>query len=382
MTETLPRPRQVTMAAWMAVGASVMVVLTVFETVAGLHTLETRQTIEKFLAEPPGVDLGLDVDGAIAVVRVLAMVAAGCATAAAVLGYHVLKRSKGARLALTIVAVPLFFTGMVVGGFLSSLVAASALVLWLEPSRDWFNGVRATHRARARRGARARRVARAAAGAAPAVGHPHAASGSRRRVAGPAGPRGLRHPAAPPGRRSGRPRSRRTQASPPRRIPTPPRRGRRRPRADVQRRPGAVVTACVVTWVLAALVAGLMLISAIVVAAAPDLLFTELDKQNPDWQAQGVSRTAVEVATYVIAGLTCLWAATAIVLGVLVWRRVGWARNALLASAVTAGLVCLVAAIGSFVLIVPAVGCLLTASLLIRPEVRAWFARPRGPMHP
>ena len=125
-----------------------------------------------------------------------------------------------------------------------------------------------------------------------------------------------------------------------------------------------------------------MLMTAIVVAAAPDLLFNELDRQNPDWQAQGVSRTAVEVATYVIAGLTCLWAATAIVLGVLVWRRVGWARNALLASAATAGLVCLVAAIGSFLLIVPAAGCLLTVSLLIRTEVRAWFARPRGPMHP
>ena len=82
MSDSLPRPRQVTMAAWMAVGASVLVVLTVFDTVAGLHTLETRRTIEQFLAEPPGVDLGLDVDGAIAVVRVLAMVTAGCATAA------------------------------------------------------------------------------------------------------------------------------------------------------------------------------------------------------------------------------------------------------------------------------------------------------------
>jgi hypothetical protein len=368
MTDTLPRPRQVTMAAWIAVGASVLVVLTVFDTVAGLHTLETRRTIEQFLAEPPGVDLGLDVDGAIAVVRVLAMVAAGCATAAAVLGFHVLKRSKGARLALTIVAVPLFFAGMVVGGFLSSLVAASALVLWLEPSRDWFNGVRARTAPVPEPGPSAPEQ-REAPSAYPSPHTPPPPVGSGVVSPGPRAHEGFGTPQHHPVDRS--------TAAVPAPAPWPPLVPR-----EQERRPGAVVAACVLTWTLAALVAGLMVLTAAVVAAAPDLLFNELDKQNPDWQAQGVSRTGVEVATYVIAGLTCLWAATAAVLGVLVWRRVGWARTALLASAATAGLVCLVAAIGSFVLVVPAVGCLLTASLLIRTEVRAWFARPRGPMHP
>ena len=32
----------------------------------------------------------------------------------------------------------------VTGGFLSSVVAASALLLWLEPSRNWFDGVPAS----------------------------------------------------------------------------------------------------------------------------------------------------------------------------------------------------------------------------------------------
>ena len=115
--------------------------LLVFDRVAGLHTLETRESVEQFLAEPPGRDLGLGVDGVLSMMRTLAMVAGGCATAAAILGYHVLQRSRSARLALTILAVPLFVAGMVTGGFVSSLVAASAVMLWFQPSRDWFDGI-------------------------------------------------------------------------------------------------------------------------------------------------------------------------------------------------------------------------------------------------
>ena len=44
------------------------------------------------------------------------MVAGGCAAAAAILGYHVLQRSRGARIALTVLAVPLFVSGLVTGG--------------------------------------------------------------------------------------------------------------------------------------------------------------------------------------------------------------------------------------------------------------------------
>ena len=126
------------MVAWLTMVGSVIVVLLVFDRLAGLHTLETRQSVEKFLAEPPGSDLGVGVDGVLSAIRTLAMVTAGCATAAAILGYQVLRRSRSARLALTVLAVPLFFAGMVTGGFVSSVVAASAVMLWLQPARAWF----------------------------------------------------------------------------------------------------------------------------------------------------------------------------------------------------------------------------------------------------
>ena len=48
------------------------------------------------------------------------MVAAGCATAMVVLGYQTLQRSRGARLALTVLAVPLFISGLATGGYVSS----------------------------------------------------------------------------------------------------------------------------------------------------------------------------------------------------------------------------------------------------------------------
>src|SRR5215208_7074132 len=107
MTETLPRPRQVTMAGWMIIGGSILVVATGFETVTNLHTLETREAVSQFLSQPPGERLGLDVPGALLVLRTVSMVAAGCATVAAVLGFHVLRRHRGARLGVTVVAVPL-----------------------------------------------------------------------------------------------------------------------------------------------------------------------------------------------------------------------------------------------------------------------------------
>ena len=96
-----------TLAAWLIMVGSAIVVAMVFDRVGGLHTLETRDSVERFLAEPPGSDLGIGVDGVITLLRVVSMVTAGCATAAAILGYQVLRRSRSARLALTVLAVPL-----------------------------------------------------------------------------------------------------------------------------------------------------------------------------------------------------------------------------------------------------------------------------------
>jgi hypothetical protein len=342
MTEALPRPRQVTMAGWMIIVGSVLVVATVFETVTSLNTLETREAVSRFLSEPPGEGLGLDVTGALLVLRTVSMVAAGCAAVAAVCGFHVLRRNRSARLGVTVVAVPLFFTGMVTGGFLSSLVAASALLLWLEPARNWFDGIP------------------------PRSAAPERAATDRRSADRPppdTGPPAQSPASAPrPHQGFGTPASHAVVEQP-------------------KRRPAAVMWACVLTWVLSGTAALMMGLSALVIALAPDLVLEELRRQDPDLTQQGMTDHAVQVATYVTAGVTVVWALAAIVLAVFVLRGAGWARIALLASAAAAGAVCLVASLGSVLMVVPAFGCAVTFSLLLRPEVRAWFAR-HDAMHP
>ena len=48
---------------------------------------------------------------------------------------------KGARVALSVLAVPLFVTGLVSGGIGSAVVTAAIVMLWFQPARDWFDGI-------------------------------------------------------------------------------------------------------------------------------------------------------------------------------------------------------------------------------------------------
>ncbi|WP_134740254.1 hypothetical protein [Nocardioides sp. 503] len=342
MSDAPPRPRQVTLAAWMIMGGSALILALVFERVAGLGSLETQESIRTFLSEPPGDGLGLDLDGVTAILRVLAMVAGACATAAAILGYHVLQRSRSARLGLAVVAGPLFVCGMVAGGFLSAVVAAAAVTLWFQPARDWFDGKMP-----------------------PPV--------ERERPAQAAGPSVFQAPPPPPPPTEPRPvtgfgaapSAAWTSAI----TPT----GRVAPVA-ASARPAQVLWACVLTWVFCSLAIFLLGMSALVLAAAPDLVFDELYKQNPDLRSQGLSQAEIRTATFVLTAVVAVWGAAAMLFAVQAFRRVRWGRTALVVSAAIAGAVALVGAVLNIVLVVPLAVCLVTISLLLRPEVRAWFS--------
>jgi len=132
----------VTIAGYLVIGGSVAVVLGAFAQVAGLRSLATREAVEKYLSEPPGTALGLGVHDVLDIIRVLATVAAVCAAATAVLGYQVLQRSRQARVAVTVLVVPMFLTGLVAGGFAAAIVAAAVVMLWFQPARGWFDGSR------------------------------------------------------------------------------------------------------------------------------------------------------------------------------------------------------------------------------------------------
>lgn len=330
MSEATPeRPRQATLAGWLIVGGSVLVILLAFQRMAGLTSLESQRAIEDFLAEPPGDGLGLSVDDLLSLIRVLSLVSGACAAATAILGVYVMQRAKSARLALSIIAPFLLASGMVTAGFSASLVVAATVMLWFQPTRDWFDGIE--------------RRPEPAVPAPPPSGQPLPMTGFGTAPAS-------------------------TRTATPTTAPT------RRP----ERRPSQLVWACVLTWTFCGIGIVGMGLSALVMFVAPDLVFDELARQNPELADQGMTDSAIQTATYVSTGLLIPWCVASIVFAALAFRGAAWARTGLVVSVATATALCLIATIANVLALLPLIACVVTLSLLVRPEVRAWFARPQS----
>lgn len=338
VSEPAPRPPQTTMAAGMVISGSVMAVIIAADQLRAINSLETRQLVSEVLATSPGS--GLDVPGALLVFRTALMVVAGCATAAAILGYHVLQRVRGARLGLTLLAVPLFVAGLAAGGLLTSLVVISALLLWVDPSRSWLD---------------------------------------RKPLPEPPPPLAER---PPPAARTAWPPP--DSAAPRGDVPPPhvgtfgtaPAPAAAGPRVD--RRPEALVWACVTTWAFCGLAVALLAATLTLVVVDPSLMWAEVERQNPGLVGEtGLSRTDLLRTTYVTLGVGIAWAATAMFLAFLTYRRRQAGRIGLLVCAGLAGVLCMVGSFGAGALLVPAVACAATVLLLVRPDVNAWFAVQR-----
>ncbi|WP_248583447.1 hypothetical protein [Nocardioides sp. InS609-2] len=342
--KTLPRPRQVTMAGWMIMLGSAFVVVTGYEVISGLRSLQSRDAVEKFLSEPPGDGLGLSVESALSILHGSAMIAAGCATAAGVLGFHILKRNRGARIALTVLAVPLFLAGIVTGGFMSSLVAVASVMLWLQPARDWFDGK-----------------------AAPPV---ERAPEQRAPVWPPPVPPTEQPPADP-----------RAFDGFGKTLTAPFSTGAGKPVTDV-RRPDILVVAAIITWVFA----GFALISSVigiaVVASSPDVLLDQISEQNPELASQGVTDATLIASTYFMGAVTVAWSALACVCAALMLRRSARAALALLVLSAFTAAICFVSTLASVVLALPALAAIVVVALLRRADSRAWFATGPSPVRP
>ena len=339
------------MAAGMVIVGSVIVVATVWDQVSGLRSLDTRNAIEAFLAEPFADGLGLDVESTIRLLHISAMVTAGLATASAVLGWHVLQRNLAARLALSILAVPLFVLGITSGGFMSSLVAASVAMLWLSPAREWFRTGSWTPPAPA---AAARRSTNPQTFGGPAPGAP--AAGEPSADARPADTPFGQTPAAAA------------------ELATSP--SRPKAAASLHDRPTALVAAFVVTVVAAGLVLVTVGFAVLVVAFSPDLMMQEVQRQRPE-VLDGVTLSEVRTATFVMGALCLSWCAVALTFAGFAMGGRGWAGNGLAVTAAASAGACLLMGFYSPVAIVPALAALATVVLLRRGEVRDWFARPR-----
>jgi hypothetical protein len=132
---------------------------------------------------------------------------------------------------------------------------------------------------------------------------------------------------------------------------------------------------CSDLWASSAIVSGFMLLFSLIMAVARDEFFDEVERQQPDFDMQGLSRAELAMGTYAATTFIVVWCVAAIVLAVLAFRRTPWARIALTVCTGLAGLVLLGLTFFSPLLVVLLAADLVTVWLLLRADVAAWFGR-------
>ncbi|WP_156393663.1 MULTISPECIES: hypothetical protein [unclassified Nocardioides] len=326
------RPPQVTMAGWMTVGASLFMLVNVFTYVSQLRTIENREAVAKTLSRDPLKGMGIDLEQALSMLHGASLVAGACAAATAILGWFALQRNHHARIALSVLVLPLFFTGLVASPFLSSMIAVSVVLLWARPARDWFNGVTPE----------------------PPARKPEQPSSSVTPPPPPEEPRAF----------EGFGQSQPTRPS----DPTQPVSMQSMPPFPAARpvRPGELLQACIITWIMSGVVLLGMAIVVIGLLTTPDLL-KDVYESDSRFGESGVSVSQLKVASIVMALVFSAWSAVAIVLALFVFNGHNWARITLVVSGSVAGLLSLVLVISSPVLLVVTAACVATVVLLLRP---------------
>jgi hypothetical protein len=337
-TSTEQRPPQVTLASGIVMFASVVVLLTAWERVSTIGSLETQEAIRDVLSEAPFSSLGLDGESASGLLRIAAMVAAATACATAILGWYVRKPDRSARLGLTIAAVVVFVSGMSVGGLAGSFVAAGTAMLWLAPGREWFATGRWT----------------------PPAPPPERASRDSA---------GLRRtpPAAPQVRATGH---RPSNAS----APTDPYAPQQHARyQQLHARPAAMVAAFVITVVMAGGLLTLSLLWVAIAGLSPEFLRSVLEQQ-PGLFEEGLTFEQVRDTVIAFASAFIVWCVVALVLAGFAMARRDWARRGLIGVAALSAVGCLFFVLDTPLVVLPAMAAVATVVCLRRVEVRRWFA--------
>jgi hypothetical protein len=351
-TKAPARPRQVTVAGVTAAAACLLLVVSLFDSMATVRSADMRGRVAKFLATPPGDGLGMSTDTVIDLLRAVVLVSGGLAAAGVVLAIFALQRHRGARVGLGVVGLLMLFSATFVSGILPLAVAVAAAMLWGREARDWYDG---------------RQPRPVPAPSAPAEPPPHPSAGP---PAGSTYPQAGSDPAAGPGPQVGSPWS-----SPPQPpggpVPGYPAPGTFQARpASRTGRPVQVTAAVWLTWVFSAFVAFLFLLVVLTILLDRDRLLEEIQR-TPTLTGAGFTTRQILGFMWVLSAVSIVWSLGAIALAVLVFRRVEVARVTLVVSAVVAGLVCLAA--------VPvgwpgAVAAFTTVTLLSRRSTRDWFA--------
>ncbi|MGY2876632.1 hypothetical protein ACVW00_003822 [Marmoricola sp. URHA0025 HA25] len=334
-----PRPRQVTIGGWLAAVSSAVLVVSVFDAMTQLHSIDTRDRLTRALVGWPS-GLGISLGDALSLTRGALFVSGVAAVVTGILGIFVLQRHATARIVLTLAAVPVVVTAPVAGGFVGLLIGGAAVMLWTPEARDWFAGR-----------APAKRVADR-----PALLSPM-------RPAAPPRPSSSAWPQAPA-------RTSQDLAGPSAyRVPA-------RPRAS--RLPREVRIACVLTWIFSALTGGVYFVVLVAVAADRGRVL-ELARDNPTVRNTSLSDSQVIGVVVAVSAVVIAWCILAALFAVLTSRghRGGWVL--LLGSVGVASCVEVLALPYSFVHVA---ACITTVVLLLRPRAREWLQRDGAPPAP
>jgi hypothetical protein len=363
-----PRPRQVTIGGWVVAVASAMLVVSVFDTMTNLHSVDTRDALTRALTTGSGRDLGITVGNALTLMRWALFVAGAAAAVTGVLGIFVLQRHTRARIVLTVAAVPVVLTAPVVDVFLGALVGGATALLWTRPARDWFAG-RPPAPVPPRQPAETRRPVPTAWQQPPAWQPP---------VQPPVSP-----PVQPPGQEAGHPGPPapmhgwgRPVAAP---VPSwPPPYAVAAPARTGSGRPASVQIACILTWIFTTLTGlGYLVLG---LAVAVDRQGTlDLLARNSSIRDSSLTEDELVGVVLGISALIVVWCLAAALLALFAWHRHEWARVLLLVSVGVAAAVEVPGLPYSFLHVAAGLTAFV---LLLRPATRAWFRGSDSPGRP
>jgi hypothetical protein len=139
-------------------------------------------------------------------------------------------------------------------------------------------------------------------------------------------------------------------------------------------RPGAMVTAFVLTVVMAGGLLALSLLWIALAGLSPQVLMSVLEQQQPELVEDGMTLEQVQGTVYAYAGLFVVWCVAALVFAGFAMARRDWARRALMLTAAFSAGGCLVFVLDTVLVLIPAAAAVATVICLRRVEVRRWFA--------
>lgn len=379
------RPTQVTIAAGAVIVGALLLFFSGFDSMDNLYTVDFRERVASTLASGTAHGLGLSVEEVIGWARVATLVTGAAAAAAAVLGWFALQRHRGARIALAVIGVVLVACAPLVGGALAAFVAVAIAMLWSGQARDWFAGRPVRKPVSETVGpARAdRATAWTTEDSEPPAQVPPAPGTPARSPSSPPPTSGFGDvpTSAPVFGQAGPAPQQPSYPGPEQPGPYYPGweawQGAPAPSA-VDRRPGGVVAACLITWLLSGASALVFAFVAVWLAAAPRELVDRI-ATTTQFQDSGLSQGMIQPVLWIAVAFYVGWSLAACVLAFFAWRRQSWARILLAVSAVG------VVVLGAFALpvsIVHMAACAVTAGLLLGGASNRWYARRQPPSGP